>query len=676
MNPTATLEIRRGNPAILGATIQAGGVNFAVFSEHATRVKVCLFDASGQQFHGSFELQKTAGSIWQALVVNLDPTWTYGYRVEGPYQPEHGHWFDANKLLLDPYAQELTGPLLLTAVHESIGHHDTQGCTPKCCFQKLPEANLVTRVSPYKPLSERVIYELHVRGFSKLNEALPEVLRGTYAGLAHPASIAYLQGLGVDTIELMPLALSVDEPFLVERGLTNYWAYNPASLFAVNPRYAMHPDQATAELKDAIASLQQAGIDVIVDVVLNHTGEGGEDGSTFCWKGLDNAAYYHLLSDQNAVYANHSGCGNALNLSHPRVLQLVADALRYWVTFLGVDGFRFDLATTLGRNKHGFDQAHPFFSMLQQDPILKRAILIAEPWDVGPAGYQLGAFPAPFSEWNDQFRDSVRQFWCGDSGILADFAKALHGSAEIFERSGRDASASVNFVTSHDGFTAWDAVSYRDRHNEANKEDNRDGHSHNFSLNYGVEGETEDTQINAKRAQHVKNLVGTTLIAQGAPMLLAGDERLNTQCGNNNAYCQDNALTWLSWKPDPMRDATLAWVADAISVRKQLIPLHQSDYHHENWTWHGLDGSELTPNDWHTGDLQGLQCRIYGAQPEHDICLCFNRSWGAHRIHLPTGDSWHLWLDSSDTSGAESRDQISPFSFQIWARRQRPYAIS
>ncbi len=676
MTPTATLKIQRGNPALLGATIQAGGVNFAVFSEHATRVQVCLFDPSGNHVQGCFELQKTAGSIWQAWVVNLDPTWTYAYRVDGPYQPEHGHWFDSKKLLLDPYAQELTGPLLLTAAHQSRAHHDTQDCTPKCRFQKLPESNFATRVRPYKPLSERVIYELHVRGFSRLNEGMPEALRGTYAGLAHPASIAHLQGLGVDTIELLPLALSVDEPFLVERGLTNYWAYNPASLFAVNPRYAMNPDQATAELKDAIASLKQAGIDVIVDVVLNHTGEGDEEGTTFCWKGLDNAAYYHLSSDHNAVYANHSGCGNALNLSHPRVLQWVADALRYWVIALGVDGFRFDLAATLGRNQHGFDCAHPFFCLLQQDPVLKHAILIAEPWDVGPSGYQLGAFPAPLSEWNDQFRDSVRRFWRCDSGVLADFAKALHGSAETFEPSGRDASASVNFVASHDGFTAWDAVSYRDRHNEANKEDNRDGHSHNFSLNYGVEGETQDTQINAKRAQHVKNLVGTTLIAQGVPMLLAGDERLNTQFGNNNAYCQDNPLTWLSWKPDPMRDAILAWVADAITVRKQLIPLHQSDYHHENWTWHCLDGSELTPNDWHTGDMRGLQCRIYGKQPEHDICLCFNRSWHAHGIHLPAGDSWYLWLDSSEYAGGEHREQISPFSFQIWARRQRPSAIS
>jgi isoamylase len=676
MTLNATLQIQRGNPSFLGATIQADGVNFAVFSEHATAVQVCLFDSSGQQFQGCFELQKTAGSIWQALVANLDPTWTYAYRVGGPYQPEHGHWFDSNKLLLDPYAQELTGPLSLSPAHESRAHHNTQDCTPKCRFQTPLETRCSTRIGPYKTLSERIIYELHVRGFSKLNEALPEPLRGTYAGLAHSASIDYLHSLGVDTIELMPLALSVDEPFLVERGLTNYWAYNPVSLFAVNSRYAMNPDQAVAELKDAITALHQAGIDVIVDVVLNHTGEGGADGSTFCWKGLDNASYYHLSSEQNAVYANHSGCGNAFNLSHPRVLQLMADALRYWVTAFGVDGFRFDLAATLGRNQRAFDQAHPFFSLLQQDPILKHTILIAEPWDVGPEGYQLGAFPAPLSEWNDQFRDSVRRFWRGDSGVLADFAKALHGSAEIFERSGRDASASVNFVTSHDGFTAWDAVSYRDRHNEANQEDNRDGHSHNFSLNYGVEGETPDTQINAKRAQHVKNLVGTTLIAQGVPMLLAGDERLNTQGGNNNAYCQDNATTWLCWREDPFRERIFAWVAQAISVRRDLPPLHQSDYHHENWTWHRLDGSELTPIHWRVGDLEGLQCRIYGKQPEHDICVCFNRSWNTHSIHLPVGDSWYLWLDSSESAGAESRDQISSFSFQIWARRPCPSAIS
>lgn len=660
-----TLGLEAGNPLQLGAVWCSGELNVAVFSDDATALEIEFFDVSGREPKARVNLAKHVSGVWCAKLTNVPADWTYAYRAHGTHDRSSGLWFDHNKVLLDPYAQEFTCDLVIHRHHLSKQAFGTADLTPKCRFQQYSAASISTS-SASIPAADRVIYELHVKGFSRLNSELPEVLRGTYAGLAHPVSIAYFKNLGINTLELMPVHSFADEPFLQAKGLRNYWGYNPYSFFGVHQGYASEPSAAKAELTQAVRILREAGIDVLVDMVFNHTAEGDAEGSTLSWRGLDNRAYYKLHPD-TCDYENYSGCGNTLNFAHPRMVQLACDALRYWITNIGVAGCRFDLASVMGRDRHGFNIDHPLLVAMAQDPVLRSGVWIAEPWDIGPSGYQLGGFPRYFSEWNDRFRDSVRSFWRGDTGSASAFAQALHGSAEVFEGSGRNSSASINFVTSHDGFTALDLVSYLEPSNHENQEGNHDGHRHNLSVNYGVEGPSQDPAITGLRQRHIRNVLATTLLAQGIPMLLAGDERLHTQQGNNNAYCQDNETTWLRWDRVESTQTMRDWVAAVIACRARFQALRQDSYHHEDWRWYQLDAQALTPEAWHDPNLQGLQCTL----PDLDggyLCFVINAGTESQAAQLPLAGDWQCLLNSyqPDVCPANGLTSITPQTLQLW----------
>ena len=559
---TKDYKTQRGDAYPLGSSCVAGGVNFALFSAHAKKVELCIFDELGRVELARLQMEGCTNDVWHLHVEGLGEGVIYGYRVYGPYDPAHGHRFNPNKVLLDPYAKKVEG-----AFHWS---NSIYGYSPGHALEDLykdaidnaldvPKAVVVSDESfalpanevepsankPKIPWHETVIYETHVRGFTQLNLKVPAPERGTYAGLRHPDVIAYLKDLGVTSVELLPVQGFIDESFLVKQNLTNYWGYNSLHFFAPHQDYSASGD--LLEFKRMVSAFHEAGLEVILDVVYNHTAEGNHLGPTLSFRGIDNASYYVLQNHDKRYYANDTGCGNTLNVKHPRVLQMVMDSLRFWANTMGVDGFRFDLATVMGREVQGFDGGSGFFDAVRQDPILARCKLIAEPWDIGPGGYQLGSFPNGWSEWNDRFRDTCRRFWRGEPGVLPEFARRLHGSSDLFEHSGRAPSSSINFITSHDGFTMRDLVSYRDKHNEANNEQNRDGHHANFSENHGVEGETDDPKIEELRLRQQRNLLTTLFLSQGTPMLLAGDELGRSQGGNNNAYCQDNEINWLNW---------------------------------------------------------------------------------------------------------------------------------
>lgn len=545
-----------GKPYPLGAVWDGKGVNFALFSAHAEKVELCLFDSSGQREIERLALSENTDQVWHGYVPGLWPGALYGYRVSGPYEPKLGHRFNHHKLLLDPYAKQFYGSLYLRNEHcgYQVGHSDVDLSFDiqdnardmlKCVvvdtsFSWEEDRQLET------PWSKTLIYEAHVRGFTIRHEGVPHHLRGTFSGLAHPEVIKYLQSLGITAIELMPIHAFVDDRFLTDRGLRNYWGYNTLNFFAPETRYLSSGE--LVEFKTMIKRLHDAGIEVLMDVVYNHTAEGDQLGPTLSFKGIDNASYYRLRPDDRRYYINDTGCGNTLNLVHPRVLQMVMDSLRYWVNEMHVDGFRFDLAVTLAREDYGYDQSGGFFDAIRQDPALSRVKLIAEPWDIGPGGYQLGSFPAGTAEWNDRFRDTVRGFWRGDDGMLSRVAPNLLASSDLFEHNCRRPWASVNYIASHDGFTLADLVSYNERHNHINGEDNRDGHPSNFSNNYGAEGWTDNPHTQQLRLRQRRNMLTTLLFSQGTPMLLAGDERGRTQNGNNNAYCQDNEINWINWE--------------------------------------------------------------------------------------------------------------------------------
>ncbi|MEZ5825712.1 MAG: glycogen debranching protein GlgX, partial [Geminicoccaceae bacterium] len=524
----------------MGATIEADGVNFAIFSEHAERVEIAFHDPGTGSEIARYEFSEHTDQIFHGFLPGGTAGLHYRIHVHGPFDPAAGHRFDATKPLLDPYATRWSNGLRWKETAKGW-----EPDVPFCIVEEHPSAVPLER-RPCRAMSQTVIYEAHVRGFTATHPDIDPELRGTYAALGSEPVIAHLQSLGITAIELMPCQAFFDEKRLAALGLTNYWGYNPIGFFVVEPRYAA-TDDPRAELREAIRKLHEAGIEVILDVVYNHTGEGDGNGPTVAFRGLDNHACYKLDADAADGYLNVTGCGNTLDLAHPRVLQLATDSLRYWVEVIGVDGFRFDLATSLGRERGGFDPGSGFFDAIVQDPVLGRVKLIAEPWDIGPDGYRMGGFGPGWAEWNDRYRDSTRAFWRGDAGTLPDLASRLLGSADLFEHQGRRPWASINFVTSHDGFTLHDLVSYEDRHNEANLEDNRDGHSHNLSWNNGIEGATDDGDILAARLRDRKNLLATLLLSQGTPMLLMGDETGRTQGGNNNAYCQDNAISWMDW---------------------------------------------------------------------------------------------------------------------------------
>jgi isoamylase len=604
-----------GAPYPLGATWDGEGVNFALFSAHAEKVALCVFDPSGRRELQRIALREQTDQTWHCYLPETRPGMLYGYRVDGPYKPQQGQRFNANKLLIDPYAKSLAGNIRWSDAHFGyrIGHRnadlsfdrrdDAQGM-PKCRVVD-PAFTWGDDRPPRVPWHDTVIYELHVRGFTIAHPDIPPPLRGSYAALATAPAIDHLKRLGVTTVELMPVHAFVDDRHLVEKGLRNYWGYNSIGFFALEPRYCA--TGRVSEFKTMVKSLHSAGIEVILDVVYNHTAEGNQLGPTLSFRGVDNASYYRLVGDDPRYYMDFTGTGNTLNMVQPRVLQLIMDSLRYWVLEMHVDGFRFDLASALARELHDVDRLSAFFDIIRQDPVISQVKLIAEPWDLGAGGYQVGNFPIGWTEWNDRYRDTLRAFWKGDGGLIGEFAMRLTGSSDLYEKSGRKPHASINFVTAHDGFTLHDLVSYNDKHNEANLEDNRDGHNNNLSWNCGVDGPTEDAAINALRARQKRNFVATLMLSQGVPMLLAGDELGRSQRGNNNAYCQDNEISWLDWNVAAKEHALIEFVRRVIALRKAHPvfrrrryfagrPIHGSGV--KDLLWFGADGEEMTDEEW------------------------------------------------------------------------------
>jgi isoamylase len=610
-------RITEGLPDPLGATWDGLGVNFALFSANATKVELCLFDAKGERELERITLPEYTDEVWHGYLPDARPGTVYGYRVHGPYAPEEGHRFNPNKLVLDPYAKALVGELEWDDslfgyqlggddADLTFDERDSAAFMPKCRVVD-PAFTWGRERRPQIPWDRTVVYETHVRGFTMRHPAVPHELRGTFAGLGVREVCEYIRSLGVTSIELLPVQTSITDRHLIDKGVTNYWGYDTIGFFSPNPRYSATGQ--IGEFKEMVAHLHDAGIEVILDVVYNHTPEGNERGATLCFKGIDNASYYRLLPDNRRYYINDTGTGNTVNLSHPRVLQMVTDSLRYWVTEMHVDGFRFDLATILAREPHGFDQGGGFLDSCRQDPCLSKVKLIAEPWDIGPGGYQVGAFPPGWAEWNDKYRDTVRSYWKGDEGKVPELATRLTASGDLFNHRGRKPWASVNFITAHDGFTLNDLVSYNDKHNEANGEDNRDGSSNNHSWNTGAEGETDDAEVRSLRERQKRNFIATLFFSQGTPMLLAGDEFGNTQYGNNNAYCQDNAdITWLDWDNQSDDDrALLRFTQRCIALRtaypilrrsRFFVGQHNPELDVKDVTWVDPRGEEKSPESW------------------------------------------------------------------------------
>ena len=623
---TTPSRVREGRPFPQGASFDGEGTNFALYSAHATRVELCLFDEQGNEQR--VELPEYTNEIWHGYLPEVKPGQRYGYRVHGPYAPAEGHRFNPNKLLLDPYAREIDGDL--TWADElygyTIGHPDGDlSFDERDSAPFMPKAVVVEDTYDWEgderlltPWNRTFVYETHVRGYTQRHPQVPDDLKGTCAGLAQKDVLDYIKGLGVTAVELLPVHAYLDDQHLLEKGLRNYWGYNSLAFFAPKSRYLAsgHRD----EFRDMVKAMHRQGLEVLLDVVYNHTAEGNEMGPTLSFKGIDNASYYRLAEDKR-YYINDTGTGNTFNLSNLQAIRFVCDSLRYWAHDMHVDGFRFDLATILGREPSGFDQRGGFLDAVGQDPVLSQVKLIAEPWDCGPGGYQVGRFPPGWAEWNDKFRDNARGFWKGDEGKLAEFATRFIGSADLFDRRGRRPWASVNFVTAHDGFTLHDLVSYNDKHNEANGEDNRDGSDNDASCNYGAEGETDDAGINALREQQMRNLLATLLLAQGTPMMLAGDERAQTQGGNNNTYCQDNEITWINWERDPSEGRLAAFVRELVEVRRSHPILTRGrflngQYNEEagvrDLTWLNPSGSEMAESNWEDAGARSVGLLLEG----------------------------------------------------------------
>ncbi len=675
-----------GDPGPLGATWDGRGVNFALFSAHATHVELCLFDTRGEREVDRIQLRERTDEIWHGYLPEGRPGLLYGYRVYGPYEPRHGLRFNPNKLLLDPYARKLVGPLKWgpEIFGYELGHRhgdlsfdlrDSAPLVPRCAvvdpFAAAPDAV----AGPRTPWNRTVIYELHVRGYTKLHPDVPSSMRGTFAGLASDEVIASLQRLGITAVELLPIHAFVDDGYLVDKGLRNYWGYNSIGFFAPMPRYLSSGE--IGEFRAMVRRFHEAGIEVIMDVVYNHTAEGNELGPTLSFKGIDNRAYYRLQKNAR-YYINDTGTGNVLDASNPRVVQMIADSLRYWVTEMGVDGFRFDLATILARRPDGFTERSGFLDVCRQDPVLSRVKLIAEPWDVGPGGYQVGNFPPGWAEWNDKFRDTVRAFWRGDFGQRGHLASRLCATPELFNRRSRRPWACVNFVCAHDGFTLHDLVSYNGKHNEANGEDNRDGTDDNNSWNHGAEGPTDDPAIIALREKQKRNMLATLLLSQGTPMLLAGDEVGHSQRGNNNAYAQDNEISWIDWAAVGAEGQALRnFTQRVIALRQQYAPVRQPRFLGtsrddergiRDVAWFNLDGSELTTADW---EDPGHRClgvvldsRLVPGTPA-TLMLMLNAHDGDLQFVLPQiPGHWRLLLDTHDPDTEATLAHGEPYALR------------
>lgn len=675
------MRIRPGQPYPLGATWDGLGTNFAVFTEHSKKVELCLFasEEAGSE-SARLTLPEQTDQVWHGYVPGIRPGQLYGFRVHGPYDPGAGHRFNPAKVLLDPYAKAIGRRVRWR--DENFGYRvgspeaDLEA-DPRDNAPFAPLAAVVDTAftwgddrAPRTPWHETVIYELHVKGFTRLHPEVPEDVRGTYAGLATEPAIRHLRRLGVTAVELMPVHHFVMDRHLVDRGLSNYWGYNSLAFFAPALHYASSPNalDSVREFKAMVRALHAAGIEVILDVVYNHTAEGNHLGPTLSLRGIDNSAYYRLSQPDRRHYVDFTGCGNTLNMTHPRVLQLIMDSLRYWVLEMHVDGFRFDLASTLARELYDVDKLGAFFDIIHQDPVLSQVKLIAEPWDLGAGGYQVGNFPVLWTEWNGRYRDAVRRFWRGDGGTVSELATRLAGSADLYAHSGRRPYSSINFVTSHDGFSLQDLVSYEHKRNEANGEGNADGESHNLSWNSGVEGPSDDPRVVALRERQKRNVLATLLLSQGVPMIRGGDELSHTQLGNNNAYCQDGPISWLDWNLDPRREEFLEFVRAVVRLRLENRALRRRRFLHgervqggdiKDITWFDPSGQEMTEEQWRAGSVRCLGVRVaYEAdeyepdpEPPNTLMLLFSAHARAIAFHLPAqpaGEHWERCLDTSE----------------------------
>ena len=675
------LKVLPGRPSPQGATWDGQGVNFALFAEHASAVELCLYDArEPDDEYARVMLPEHSRHVWHGYIPGLRPGQLYGYRVHGPWDPAQGLRFNPAKLLIDPYARALAGTVDWSApvFGYRLGGDDTVADDGDSAAG-VPKA-VVTEAffdwqgdrSPRTPWHKSVIYEVHVKGFTAAHPELPEELRGTYAALGSEPVIDHLKQLGVTAVELLPVHAFVDDNYLTEKGLRNYWGYNTINFFAPDARYASRGDRGeqVAEFKAMVRALHRAGIEVILDVVYNHTAEGNHLGPTLSFKGIANPTYYKLMEDRR-YYLDFTGTGNSLNPQHPQVLKLIMDSLRYWVLEMHVDGFRFDLASTLAREGHGPDRLSSFFDIIHQDPVLSQVKLIAEPWDIGLGGYQVGNFPVLWAEWNDKYRDTVRRFWRGDEGQMAQLGYRIAGSSDLYGEDGRSPNASINFVTAHDGFTLHDVVSYNDKHNEANGEQNRDGHSENLSCNYGAEGATDDAAILDVREQQKRNFLATLLFSQGVPMICGGDELGRTQQGNNNAYCQDNEISWYDWNLDERARSLLEFTQRVVELRNRHPALRRRKFFHgrpihgedvKDIVWFRPDGHEMTGDEWHAGWVRAVGLRLDGCAlndryddgtpvRDDDLLLLFNAHHEPMRFSIPAAFSegdWQLEIATAD----------------------------
>ena len=671
----------RGSPAPLGATWDGSGVNFALYSENAERVELCLFDPKGRREVERVDVPYRTDFVWHCYLPEARPGLLYGYRVHGPYAPERGHRFNPHKLLLDPYARMIEGPLRWADAHfgyrigsrrEDLSFDTRDNASGALKSRVVDSAFSWGDDSPPRiPLKDTVIYEAHVKGLTKLHPDVPQQLRGTYAGLASTPVIEHMLRLGVTAVELLPVHTFIDDKRLVELGLRNYWGYNTIGFFAPEMRYSA--TGTLGEFKTMVKRLHRAGIEVILDVVYNHTAEGSHLGPTLSFRGIDNAAYYRLVHDDPRYYMDYTGCGNTLNMQHPRVLQMIMDSLRYWITEMHVDSFRFDLAAALARELHEVDRLGAFFDIIHQDPVISQVKLIAEPWDLGEGGYQVGRFPVGWTEWNGKYRDVIRDYWKGEGGLIGDLAYRVAGSSDLYEHSGRRPYASVNFVTAHDGFTLRDLVSYNEKHNEANKDDNRDGENHNRSWNCGAEGPTDDPEIRALRLRQSRNLLASLLLSQGVPMLLAGDEVGRTQQGNNNAYCQDNELTWQPWEIGAEDGQLLEFVRRLIRLRQEHRVFRRRKFFQNrairgenvrDIVWLDPAGTQMSDEQWRDGFARSLAVFLSGRGLDErdergrtivdtDFLVLVNAHYETVEFKMPAQPEdarWELRMDTTNPS--------------------------
>ncbi|HSL24303.1 MAG TPA: glycogen debranching protein GlgX [Vicinamibacterales bacterium] len=692
------MRVWPGTPYPLGATWDGVGVNFALFSEHATRVELCLFESAADPSEClTISLPEHTDRVWHGYLPDVRPGQLYGYRLHGPFQPGAGHRFNPNKLLFDPYTKVVGRP---ARWHESLYGYTLGDADKDLSFDwrdSAPYAPLAMVADgaftwgddrpPRTPWHETIIYELHVKGMTRLHPRIPETLRGTFLGLASEPALRHLLDLGVTAVELMPTHYHLDEPHLVRRGLTNYWGYNTLGFFALDPRFSASPApmECLREFKMLVRALHAAGLEVILDVVYNHTAEGNQLGPTLSLRGIDNRSYYRLNPNDLRLYEDFTGCGNTLNMRSPRVLQLIMDSLRYWVDECHVDGFRFDLASALARELYAVDKLGAFFDIIHQDPALSQVKLIAEPWDLGEGGYQVGQFPAKWTEWNAKYRDTVRRVWRGDGGVISELATRLSGSSDLYEQSGRRPYASINFITAHDGFTLADLVGYNTKHNEANGENNADGEQYNLSWNCGVEGPTEDPAIRALRLRQMRNCMATLLLSQGVPMISGGDEVCRTQLGNNNAYCQDNELSWQPWQLDQEQREFLRFVRRVVALRRNEPVLRRRKFFHgrsirgagvKDIAWLDPSGREMTDAQWNSPEVRPLGVLMSGAAiAEADpqgrpvrgasLLVMYNAGKVAVAFTAP-GDpgAWEVVLDTSEDGGRRWNPRQSKYLLQ------------